>query len=130
MPKVDLAALLKCLEDFCLRGRGFGLSMILATQRPESSALSSKVSSQADTWYIHSLGSRGNISTVRDKLLAAFPEAISGGRQTLEFYGLLRSLNTGQSLVATKSMGTGNAVRRAFVMDTRPRVRIHGGDAS
>lgn len=118
------------LEDYCLRGRGFGLSMILATQRPESSALSSKVSSQADTWYIHSLGSVGNISTVRENLLAAFPETISDGRQSLDFYELLRSLGTGQSLVAAKSIETSNAIRRAFVMDTRPRVRIHGGDAS
>ena len=118
------------LEDYCLRGRGFGLSMILATQRPESSSLSSKVTSQADTWYIHSLGSQGNISTVHDNLVTAFPETVSDGRQTLDFYGLLRSLNTGQSLVAAKSMETGNGVRRAFVMDTRPRVRIHGGDAA
>ncbi len=118
------------LEDYCLRGRGFGLSMILATQRPESNALSAKVASQADTWYIHSLGSQGNISTVYNNLVTSFPESVSDGRQTLDFYSLLRSLKTGQSIVAAKSMETANGIRRVFVMDTRPRVRIHGGDAS
>src|SRR5207249_2075731 len=63
----------EALEDFCLIGRNFGLSMIIATQRPETNALSGKVRDQAGTWFIHQLGSLANINIVAANLVAAFP---------------------------------------------------------
>jgi Helicase HerA, central domain len=118
------------LEDFCLIGRNFGLSMIIATQRPETNALSPKVRDQAGVWLIHQLASQANINTISSNLIATFPESVSDGKNKLDLAALLRSLQTGQALVASRHMSCGNEVRRSFCMDVRPRVRIHGGEAS
>lgn len=120
----------EALEDFCLIGRNFGLSMILATQRPETSAISSKVRDQAGTWFIHQLGSQANISVVAENLVAGLPKSIRDGTSDLDFAGVIRRLDTGQALVASKKMTTSQGISRAFVMDVRPRVRVHGGEAS
>lgn len=120
----------QALEDFCLIGRNFGLSMILATQRPETSAISSKVRDQAGTWFIHQLGSQSNISVVEQNLVAGMPKSVRDGVGELDFAGLIRRLDTGQALVASKKMITSQGINRAFVMDVRPRVRVHGGEAS
>jgi DNA helicase HerA-like ATPase len=118
------------LEDFCLIGRNFGLSMILATQRPETNALSSKVRDQAGTWIIHQLASQANITVVEQNLVAQMPASIRDSAGQLDFAALIRRLETGQALVASKKMATSNNVSRAFVMNVRPRVRVHGGEAS
>lgn len=118
------------LEDFCLIGRNFGLSMILATQRPETTAISSKVRDQAGAWFIHQLGSQANINVVADNLVASPPSSIRDGNGPLDIAGLLRRLDPGQALVAAKKMTTSQGISRAFVMDVRPRVRVHGGEAS
>jgi DNA helicase HerA-like ATPase len=120
----------EALEDFCLIGRNFGLSMILATQRPETSAISSKVRDQAGTWFIHQLGSQANITVVENNLVANLPTSIKDGVSALDIAGVLRRLDTGQALVASKKMVTSQGISRAFVMDVRPRVRVHGGEAS
>jgi hypothetical protein len=120
----------QALEDFCLIGRNFGLSMILATQRPETSAISSKVRDQASTWFIHQLGSQANINVVENNLVAAMPTSIRDGHRDLDFAGLIRSLDPGQAIVASKKMTTNQGITRAFVMDVRPRIRVHGGEAS
>ena len=120
----------EALEDFCLIGRNFGLSMILATQRPETSAISSKVRDQAGTWFIHQLGSQANINVVADNLVAGLPKSIRDGVSELDFAGVIRRLDIGQALVASKKMTTSQGITRAFVMDVRPRVRVHGGEAS
>ena len=120
----------QALEDFCLIGRNFGLSMILATQRPETSAISSKVRDQAGTWFIHQLGSQSNISVVEQNLVAGMPKSVRDNVGELDFAGLIRRLDIGQALVASKKMITSHGINRAFVMDVRPRVRVHGGEAS
>jgi hypothetical protein len=120
----------EALEDYCLIGRNFGLSMILATQRPETSAISSKVRDQAGTWFIHQLGSQANIDVVVRNLVADVPSKISDGRRDLDLASLIRRLDTGQALVASKKMHNAQGVNRAFVMDVRPRARVHGGEAS
>lgn len=120
----------QALEDFCLIGRNFGLSMILATQRPETSAISSKVRDQAGTWFIHQLGSQANINVVEQNLVAGMPKSVRDGVSDLDFAGLIRRLDIGQALVASKKMTTNQGINRAFVMDVRPRVRVHGGEAS
>jgi hypothetical protein len=120
----------EALEDFCLIGRNFGLSMILATQRPETSAISSKVRDQAGTWFIHQLGSQANINVVAQNLVAGMPRSIRDGANDLDFAGVIRRLDTGQALVASKTMKTSQGITRAFVMDVRPRIRVHGGEAS
>lgn len=118
------------IEDFCLVGRNFGLSMIIATQRPETNAISAKVRDQAGIWFIHNLGSQSNINTVQNNFIAPFSPSVSDGHRELGFSELLRSLQTGEALVASKKMDCKNNVYRAFVMQVRPRLRIHGGEAS
>jgi hypothetical protein len=120
----------EALEDYCLIGRNFGLSMILATQRPETSAISSKVRDQAGTWFIHQLGSQANIDVVVKNLVADVPTKISDGKRELDLASLIRRLDTGQALVASKKMHNAQGLSRAIVMDVRPRVRVHGGEAS
>ena len=58
-----------------------GIPMIIATQRPETSAISPKVSSQATSWFIHQLGSQSNIKTVSDNLVSSFPESVNDGKK-------------------------------------------------
>ena len=62
--------------------------------------------------------------------MADAPTKISDGKRDLDLAGLLRRLDTGQALVAAKKMHTAQSVNRAFVIDVRPRVRVHGGEAS
>jgi len=120
----------EALEDFCLIGRNFGLSMILATQRPETNAISPKVRDQAGAWFIHQLGSQANINVVADNLVATLPASIRDSGSNLDISGLLRRLDAGQCLVAAKKVHTNQGLSRAFIMDVRPRIRVHGGEAS
>jgi hypothetical protein len=108
------------LEDFCLIGRNFGLSMIIATQRPETNALSGKVRDQAGTWFIHQLASQANIKVVAENLVAAFPAKVNDGRGNLDITSLLRQLEPGQALVASKRISNSQGIQRAFIMDVRP----------
>jgi len=82
--------------------------MIIATQRPETSAISSKVRDQAGVWFIHSLGSQANINAVLSNINSAIPAEISDGNAALDLPSLIRNLSTGQSLVSSKEMSCKN----------------------
>src|SRR5437773_1472538 len=85
----------QALEDFCLQGRNYGLSLILATQRPTTTALSARVLSQVDTYIIHRLLTQEDLEIARKNLLAPYPETVHAGPRRIAFEELLRNLEIG-----------------------------------
>lgn len=121
----------QALEDFCLLGRNYGLSLILATQRPTTGAISPKVRSQVDTCFVHRLLTQEDIDNTNKNLLSAFPREIRAGDRSLQYPELVRSLEIGQAIVTSSSMSNGNGVsvpNRVIVVNVRPRVTVHGGE--
>src|SRR5437667_6193027 len=91
----------QALEDFCLLGRNYGLSLILATQRPTTAALSPKVRSQVDTCFVHRLLTQDDIDITYKNLLSAYPREIRVGSRILEYADLVRALEVGQAIVTS-----------------------------
>jgi hypothetical protein len=121
----------QALEDYCLRGRGIGLSLVLATQTPSVSAISAKVRKQVDTCFIHQLLTREEIAITESNLQAPMPEKVVLRQRACGYDSLIRSLETGQCVVASARTSTArDGQGRAFVMNVRPRVRVHGGEVS
>ena len=121
----------QALEDFCLLGRNYGLSLILATQRPSTGAISAKVRSQVDTCFIHRLLTQDDIDNTYKNLLCAYPREVRAGDRVLQYADLVRSLEVGQCMVTSSSMTNGAGVSipaRLVVLNIRPRVTVHGGD--
>jgi hypothetical protein len=121
----------QALEDFCLLGRNYGLSLILATQRPTTGAISPKVRSQVDTCFVHRLLTQDDIDITYKNLLSAYPREVRVGDRTLQYSDLVRSLEIGQAVVTSSSMtnASGTAVpSRLVVLNVRPRVTVHGGE--
>jgi hypothetical protein len=117
------------LEDYCLLGRNYGLSLVLATQRPTASALSPKVRSQVDTCLIHRLLTQEDIDVARKNLLAAEPSEVKRSMKVLDLNEVFRRLQTGQAVVTSSHIETGAEDNiRTFLMSVRPRVAVHGGE--
>jgi DNA helicase HerA-like ATPase len=117
----------RALEDFCLLGRNYGLSLVLATQRPTAAAISPKVRSQVDTYIVHRLLTQEDIDLFARNLLAHAPAEIRNGMAKLDMVALLRQLGTGQAVVSSSHVEA-EPEARTFVMDVRPRVTVHGGE--
>ncbi|NGX16022.1 ATP-binding protein [Wenzhouxiangella sp. XN24] len=104
-------------------GRNMGLSAVLATQQP--SALDQRVLSQVETFVAHQLVTEPDIRAVKDNLKSSLPDSISSGANKLSLSDLLRQLPPGYCLVSAADMDT--TVRRALVVNVRPRATVHGG---
>jgi len=100
-------------------GRNFGLSFMLTTQQP--SAIDPRILAQVDTLMVHKLTVQGDIEYIRRNLKSGLPEEIKYGNTILPFDNLLRSLDTGQAVISNTEAD------RAFIVDVRPRVSVHGG---
>jgi hypothetical protein len=120
----------EALEDFCLLGRNYGLSLILATQRPSAAAISSKVRAQVDTYFIHRLLTQEDIENTERNLISLSPDEVRLGNHSLDYGKLLRSLETGQCLVTSDRIVSKEGRARNFILDVRPRTRVHGGEVS
>lgn len=118
------------IEDFCLLGRNYGLSLILATQRPTTGAISAKVRSQVDTCFVHRLLTQDDIDVTYRNLLSAYPREVRVGDRSLAYPDLVRSLDVGQAVVTSSTMsnGSGSTTSRLVVVNVRPRVTVHGGE--
>jgi hypothetical protein len=104
-------------------GRNMGLSAVLATQQP--SALDQRVLSQVETFITHQLVTEPDIRAVRENLTAEMPDSIQIGSRQMDFASLLRQVPPGVCVVSAADMNT--AVRRASVVQVRPRATVHGG---
>jgi len=100
-------------------GRNYGLSFVVTTQQP--TAIDSRIMAQVDTLIAHKLTVQSDIDYVRRNLKNSLPDEIKYGNTVLELDGLLRSLDVGQALVSNTEAD------RAFIIDVRPRVTVHGG---
>ena len=118
----------KAIEDFCLLGRNYGLSLVLATQRPTAGAISARVKSQADIQLIHRLLTQDDIRSAHDNLLGTYPDEIRSGGRQLDFAALVRSLDRGQMIVSSSFAQADENVTRIMVAQSRPRVTVHGGE--
>lgn len=120
----------RALEDFCLLGRNFGLSMVLATQRPSVGAISAKVRAQVDTTIVHRLMTQEDIDTTWRDMQSVWPASVKLRDRTLDYGGLIRSLDVGQAVVCSSHirLERDSGAARTFVMNVRPRIRVHGGE--
>src|SRR5207249_4498959 len=104
-------------------GRNMGLSAVLATQQP--SALDQRVLSQVETFIAHQLVTEADIRAVRDNLKSELPDSIQYGSRQMDFPALLRQVPPGVCVVSAADMNTN--IRRASVVQVRPRATVHGG---
>jgi hypothetical protein len=118
----------QALEAFCLQGRNYGLSLLLATQRPLASAISSKVRSQVDLHLIHRLLTQEDIEVSWKNLLGVYPKEVMDGGRELDFAQLVRSLDRGQVVVSASYAKASEAVNRVIIARVRPRITVHGGE--
>lgn len=120
----------RALEDFCLLGRNYGLSMVLATQRPSVGAISAKVRAQVDTTIVHRLMTQDDIDVTWRDMQSAWPTAVRLRDRELEYANLIRSLDVGQAVVCSSHirLEREGSAARSFIMNVRPRVRVHGGE--
>ncbi len=100
-------------------GRNYGLSFVFTTQQP--SAIDQRILAQVDTIIAHKLTVQSDIDYVRKNLKSSLPEEVMYGNSVLSFDSLLRALDIGQALVSNTES------ERAFILDIRPRVSVHGG---
>ncbi|MBW1998473.1 MAG: DUF87 domain-containing protein [Deltaproteobacteria bacterium] len=100
-------------------GRNFGLSFMLTTQQP--SAIDQRILAQVDTLLVHKLTVQGDIEYIRRNLKSAMPEEVKYANSILSFDNLLRSLDIGQAILSNTEAD------RAFIVNVRPRISVHGG---
>ena len=109
------------IVDYVKRGRDAGLSLLFATQQP--SAVNSRLMSQVDITFTHTLGFEIDISAAIQRMPTR--TSISYQRAGFELPSLgdaIRTLEPGECIVADSASG------RAFAMRVRPRVTAHGGN--
>lgn len=107
------------LIRFVREGRNYGLSFMVATQQP--TALDNRLLAQVDTLVIHKLTVQGDIDYVQNNLKSNLPQEVMHNNRILSFDEQIRSLDIGQALISNTE------TERAFFVDVRPRVSVHGG---
>jgi hypothetical protein len=107
------------IVKYVREGRNYGLSFVVATQQP--TAIDPRILAQVDTLMVHKLTVQGDIDYIRKNIKSSLPEEVKYGNSILNFDELIRSLEVGQALVSNTETD------RAFVMDVRPRISVHGG---
>jgi hypothetical protein len=100
-------------------GRNFGLSFVVTTQQPR--ALDQSIMSQVETFVTHKLVAQNDIEYVLSNIKCPFPGEIKQDLRVLSPRELLRDVERGQVVVSDTNSP------RAFVMEIRPRVAVHGG---
>ena len=107
--------------DYVKRGRDAGLSLIFATQQP--SAVDSRLMSQVDITFTHTLGFEIDISAAIHRMPTRTSITYQHAGFDLPSLGdAIRTLEPGDCIVADGASG------RVFVMRVRPRVTAHGGN--
>ncbi len=100
-------------------GRNYGISFAITTQQP--SAIDSRIMAQVDTLIAHKLTIQSDIEYVRHNLKGGLPEEVRYANSVLGFEALVRSLDVGQAVVSNTD------AERAFILEVRPRLSVHGG---
>jgi hypothetical protein len=107
------------LIRYVREGRNYGLSFMVATQQP--TAIDDRLLAQVDTIVAHKLTVQSDIDYVRKNLKSNLPQEVVHASRTLDFNEVMRSLDVGQALISNTE------AERAFIVDIRPRISVHGG---
>jgi DNA helicase HerA-like ATPase len=107
------------IVKFVREGRNYGLSFVVATQQPTS--IDPRILAQVDTLIAHKLTVQGDIDYVKRNMKSNIPDEVKYADTALDLDGILRGLDIGQALVSNTETD------RAFLLDIRPRVSVHGG---
>ena len=107
------------LIRYVREGRNYGLSFMVATQQP--TAIDDRLLAQVDTIVAHKLTVQNDIDYVRKNLKSNLPQEVIHSSRSLDFNEVMRSLDVGQALVSNTE------TERAFIVDIRPRISVHGG---
>jgi ABC-type dipeptide/oligopeptide/nickel transport system ATPase subunit len=107
------------IVKYVREGRNYGLSFVVATQQPTS--IDPRILAQVDTLIAHKLTVQGDIDYVKRNMKSNMPDEVKYANVALDLDGILRGLDIGQALVSNTETD------RAFLLDIRPRVSVHGG---
>lgn len=119
LPSERATAATDVIVKYVREGRNYGLSFVIATQQPTS--VDPRILAQVDTLITHKLTVQGDIDYVRRNLKSNLPDEAKFANAVLGLDELLRSLDIGQALISNTETD------RAFLLDIRPRVSVHGG---
>ena len=119
LPSERATAATNVIVKYVREGRNYGLSFVIATQQPTS--VDPRILAQVDTLITHKLTVQSDIDYVRRNLKSNLPEEVKFANAILGLDELLRSLDIGQALISNTETD------RAFMLDVRPRVSVHGG---
>jgi DNA helicase HerA-like ATPase len=119
LPSERATAATDVIVKYVREGRNYGLSFVIATQQPTS--VDPRILAQVDTLITHKLTVQGDIDYIRRNLKSNLPEEVKFANTVLGLDELLRSLDIGQALISNTETD------RAFLLDIRPRVSVHGG---
>jgi len=107
------------IVKYVREGRNYGLSFVVATQQPTS--IDTRILAQVDTLIVHKLTVQSDIEYIRKNIKSSLPDEVKYANSVLDFSQIIRSLDVGQALVSNTE------AERAFIMDVRPRISVHGG---
>jgi len=107
------------IVKYVREGRNYGLSFVVATQQPTS--IDQRILAQVDTLITHKLTVQSDIDYIRRNMKSNMPEQVKYANVVLSLDEVLRGLDIGQALVSNTETD------RAFMLDIRPRVSVHGG---
>jgi DNA helicase HerA-like ATPase len=107
------------IVKYVREGRNYGLSFVVATQQPTS--IDQRILAQVDTLITHKLTVQGDIDYVKRNMKSNLPDEVKYANVALSLDEILRGLDIGQALVSNTE------TERAFLLDIRPRVSVHGG---
>ena len=107
------------IVKYVREGRNYGLSFVVATQQPMS--IDPRILAQVDTLIAHKLTVQGDIDYVKRNMKSNMPDEVKYANVVLSLDEILRGLDIGQALVSNTE------TERAFMLDIRPRVSVHGG---
>ncbi len=119
LPSERATAATDVIVKYVREGRNYGLSFVIATQQPTS--VDPRILAQVDTLITHKLTVQSDIDYIRRNLKSNLPEEVKFANAVLSLDELLRSLDIGQALISNTETD------RAFMLDVRPRVSVHGG---
>jgi hypothetical protein len=107
------------IVKYVREGRNYGLSFVVATQQPTS--IDPRILAQVDTLIAHKLTVQGDIDYVKRNMKSNMPDEVKYANVVLSLDEILRGLDIGQALISNTETD------RAFLLDVRPRVSVHGG---
>jgi DNA polymerase III psi subunit len=119
LPSERATTATEVIVKYVREGRNYGLSFVIATQQPTS--IDPRILAQVDTLIAHKLTVQGDIDYVKRNMKSSMPDEVKYANAVLSLDDILRGLDIGQALVSNTETD------RAFILDIRPRVSVHGG---